>query len=353
MQRLVKYAFMLCVLSVSVFTYTVAAVSAILPADIDDYAAFFNRHYPLAVDGNAESLLYIGALYENGLGIEKDLTLSHVYYNLASAAGLEEAIQQRKRIEKQLNKEEFANARKLAKLYKHGTGIDHLRQTESLQTLAAAKSSTTETIPKEVTEQEAKQITTPSPEDEKESEVKEEDVHIKFFNAVVNNNTTLVANLVSSAGIDVDYRFNDDKTALMLASELGNLSTVGALLDLGANADLKSVDNETALKIAVDSGHDYIAAVLRTKTSVLVPTQLVEDIQLYLSKLGYNPGPADGLYGSKTKRSLERFAKEYKQSFPIEISQRQLNTLKSAHTNYAAKKANELKLQEILQVQDN
>ena len=344
MHRLIKYTIVICFTTIIGLTHSWAADNEQLPSNITDFTAFFNQHYTQAVEGNTKSQLYIGALYENGLGVKKDLVLSHVYYNLASATGSKEAIQQRKQIEKSLSKQEFAEARKLAKLYKPGTGIDHPRQSESLKSVPKVADNKTNTSPNDNTELSTSQKTAATKQEVVESAAENEDIHIRFFNAVVNNNTAQVTKLVSSDGVDINYRFNDDKTALMLASELGNLSTVGTLLDLGANANLRSKDNRTALNIARDSGHDYIAAVLGTKT--FAPTKLVRDIQIYLSKLDFNPGPIDGLYGSQTKQSLERFASEYKQSFPIELSEQQLDTLKAAHISYAANKANELKLQE-------
>ena len=328
-----------------------AVSSEILPADIEDYTAFFNEYYQLAVDGDMQAQLYVGALYENGLGVKKDLTLSHVYYNLASASGSQDAISQRKKIEKLLSKEEFAEARKLAKLYKQGVGIDHPRQTASLN----VKTDSSENLPDPDVKPEKNIIKETSSEQDitatsEEATASSTDVHLNFFNAVINNDFAQIQRLVSSAEVDVNYRFSDDKTALMLASELGNLSTVGTLLDLGANANLKSKDNKTALRIATDSGHEYIAAVLRTKT--LVPSKLVKDIQVYLTKLEYRPGPVDGLYGDRTKRSLRKFSSDYKQDFPIEeASQQQLETLKIAYNDYVAKKLNEQQQQEKIQSQ--
>ena len=104
--------------------------------EISDYIDFFNNQYAKAVDGDANAQLYIGVLYEHGLGIGKDLTLSHVYYNLASASGVQETTSQRKIIEKMLSKDEFANARKLAKLYKPGECIDHPRQIDSIELMS-------------------------------------------------------------------------------------------------------------------------------------------------------------------------------------------------------------------------
>ena len=38
--------------------------------------------------------------------------------------------------------------------------------------------------------------------------------------------------------------------------------------------------------------------------------QLIHEIQMYLTALGYEPGPIDGLYGPKTKRAIEAFERD-------------------------------------------
>ena len=335
MYKLIKFLLLVSAVTLAGSLQVWASDNQLLPSGISDYGAFFNEHYRLAVDGNATSQLYIGALYEKGLGVQKDLTLSHVYYNLASATGAKNAKQQRKRIEKLLSKEEFAEARKLAKLFKKGTGIDHPRQTSSLNIIPEIAKDETQADSKR---SETKTIVSTS----------DDDIYSNFFNAVINNDTAQIKNLVSS-GIDVNHRFSDGKTALMLASEFGYLSTVGTLLDSGANANLRDSNNRTALKIAQDSGHGYIAAVLRTKT--LAPKKLVKDIQTYLARLEYNPGPVDGLYGPRTQRALRQFSTDYSQNHPIAITEQQLETLKTAYSTYITKKTNELKLLQSMQLE--
>lgn len=330
MHKSLKCIAVICFISAIGLSQVFAVGDEILPSDIADYTSFFNQHYRLAIDGNSTSQLYIGALYEKGLGVKKDLMLSHVYYNLASATGTPDAKEHRKRIENLLSKKEFAEARKLVKLFMPRIGLDHPRQTDSLSSEAELSGSQSETNSENSV---AESTTTTS----------SNDIHTNFFNAVKDNNITEV-NMLISSGVDINYRFNDDKTALMLASEYGNLSTVGTLLDLGADANLKSENNRTALSIARDSGHEHIAAMLRTKT--LIPSQLIKEIQIYLRKLQYNPGRTDGLYGKSTKRSLQRFSRDYNQNHPIETSQQQLDTLRTAYNSYITKKTNELKLQE-------
>ncbi len=136
-------------------------------------------------------------------------------------------------------------------------------------------------------------------------------------------------------GADVDYRYKSEngKTPLMIAATVGSIGSVRTLIKLGANTNLKSDENLTAIDYALKNNKQYIASMLEAST----PTRLTgsnkiqtRNIQLLLIKLGYKPGPVDGIFGSRTKGSLSKFAKESNQSFKIEVSDRQIAALKSA-----------------------
>ena len=58
---------------------------------------------------------------------------------------------------------------------------------------------------------------------------------------------------------------------------------------------------------------------------------LIKEIQYYLHKLGYNPGPIDGLLGKKTTNALKRFSSNKHPNHPAEISHRQVEILKNSY----------------------
>ena len=317
--KLIIIIYLISFLAISIAS---ATNSSVLPADISDYSAFFDKQFDKAINGDAEAQLYIGAMYEKGLAVDKDLILSHVYYNLAAASGEQRAITLRKDIEKQLTKEDFANARKLAKLFVPGKGVDHPRQTESIMALPKKRLVTKNTADDTSAKEKTNENVISSDETVDLSEA--------FYYAIESNNVDDIK-ILASAGADVNQRFDGSKTPLMIAADLGNIDAVTTLLDLNANVNLKSNDNKTALDFANASGHKYIAAVLKPRT--IVSNRLTKDIQRYLSKLGYSPGYIDGIYGSRTKRALKRYAKEYNQQFEPQISTLQLDALKYTYND--------------------
>ncbi len=327
-----------CLICIATQKSAFAENNKILPIDIDNYSSFFNHHYGLAIEGNPISQLYVGALYEKGLGIQKDLILSHVYYNLASSNSVEGAKKHRNLIEKQLTKKEFATARKIAKLYKPGVGINHLRQLNSLNLKLA---NDTPAIHTKIDNQQ--NIINELP---KNSDV---DKYTRLFNATTDNDIIEIKNLIET-GIDINYRYSNAETALMVASKSGDLNTVATLLNLGADPTLKSKHNKTAIDIARQNNHDYVVAILRTKTLAL--SELLKDIQVYLNRLEYDIGTVDGLYGIRTKNSLEQFSIDHGQNFPVEISQRQLDALKITYNSFKSSQNNELMAQSSLQQED-
>jgi ankyrin repeat protein len=135
-------------------------------------------------------------------------------------------------------------------------------------------------------------------------------------------------------GADINYRYEDGKTPLMLASSMGSTNTVRSLLALGANMNLVSKEKMTALDYARETNNQSIIALLHTdKTQVttqLSDNELIATIQLYLNRLGYIAGDVDGIYGDKTRISLKQFSIDFEQNYLAEISERQIETLFNA-----------------------
>jgi hypothetical protein len=64
------------------------------------------------------------------------------------------------------------------------------------------------------------------------------------------------------------------------------------------------------------SGSNAVYVVVETQRHTSQSSQLTIDIQRRLRDLGYNPGPADGIYGSKTKAAIEAFQR--KSNLPVD-----------------------------------
>lgn len=133
-------------------------------------------------------------------------------------------------------------------------------------------------------------------------------------------------------GADINHRYEDEKTPLMLASNMGSIDAIHALLELGANPDLVSVENMTAMDYAKKNGDHLIIAALNINnhaTKADPEIILIRKIQFLLGRLGYDAGEVDGDYGKRTKQSLENFTIGTNQTYPAEISNRQVESLKN------------------------
>ncbi len=64
------------------------------------------------------------------------------------------------------------------------------------------------------------------------------------------------------------------------------------------------------------SGSNAVYVVVETQPRTSQRSQLTIDIQRQLRDLGYNPGPADGIYGSNTKAAIEAFQR--KSNLPVD-----------------------------------
>lgn len=81
--------------------------------------------------------------------------------------------------------------------------------------------------------------------------------------AVATQRLDLVRQLLAHNEINVDHRNSDGVTALHLAAAGGQLESVQALLQRGADRKLHDARGNTALSLAVDAGHTAVATVLR------------------------------------------------------------------------------------------
>jgi len=112
-------------------------------------------------------------------------------------------------------------------------------------------------------------------------------------------------------GADINYRYEDGKTPLMLASSMGSISTVRSLLELGANMNLVSKEKMTALDYARGINNQSIISLLHTDKKQVTPqlsdNELIATIQLYLN-----------------------ISIDFEQNYRVEISERQIETLFNA-----------------------
>ncbi len=66
-------------------------------------------------------------------------------------------------------------------------------------------------------------------------------------------------------GADVNARADDGWTPLMYASARGHMKVAEALLDAGADKELKDDDGVTALEIARENKRDDVKALIRRR----------------------------------------------------------------------------------------
>lgn len=129
---------------------------------------------------------------------------------------------------------------------------------------------------------------------------------------------------------DINHHYESAITPLMHASSMGSINTVGILLKLGADTDLISKEDMTAIDFAHKTNDKNIITILQANhdpEETPSEKQLITTIQFYLNRLGYVAGNVDGFFGAKTRNSLKQFSIDYKQNFAIEVSPRQVERL--------------------------
>ena len=81
-------------------------------------------------------------------------------------------------------------------------------------------------------------------------------------------------------GADINYRYENAMTPLMLASKIGSIGVVKVLIELGADQKLTSDENMTAMDYAVKNNNKFVVSVLKTnlKSDVHDKSIVTQDI---------------------------------------------------------------------------
>ena len=90
----------------------------------------------------------------------------------------------------------------------------------------------------------------------------------------------------------------------------------GAAIGAGVGAVVGAVTDQSQINLgSLHSGSGKSSAVASKSTAHASPASyskgspLVEDVQTALSEAGYNPGPADGLIGPRTREAISAYQK--------------------------------------------
>ena len=82
--------------------------------DAGNYSQAFKDAQTLSVDGNPDAQLYLGKMYADGRGTLQVTTYAHMWFNIASMNGSNEAFEERKLIQKQMTPELINEAQGMA-----------------------------------------------------------------------------------------------------------------------------------------------------------------------------------------------------------------------------------------------
>ena len=82
--------------------------------DAGDFSQAFKDAQTLSLEGNREAQLYLGKMYADGRGTLQVTTAAHMWFNIASMNGSDEAFEERKALQTQMTPELINEAQKMA-----------------------------------------------------------------------------------------------------------------------------------------------------------------------------------------------------------------------------------------------
>ncbi|MBT5572180.1 MAG: hypothetical protein HOJ90_13250 [Alphaproteobacteria bacterium] len=171
-----------------------------------------------AENGDQEAQLLLGALLADGNVIPKDLVQSHVFFELASAQGNEEANEMLPVLERQMTPREVVDSRRLARQYRR-----------LLDATADARSRGSNG----------------------------DGLRDQLLDAAAAGNTAKIAELLSR-GADLEGNDTAGRTAVINAAWRGEQEVVDLLIELEADLNVADYSGRTAVSWAASNGHDKI-----------------------------------------------------------------------------------------------
>ena len=103
-------------------------------------------------------------------------------------------------------------------------------------------------------------------------------------------------------------------TPLHKAAWNGHEAVARVLLKAGADPNVEDSKGKTSLMLAEENGHEAVARLLRSRGGNAASAEIEEGlalsgeerrlIQMGLASLGHDPGPADGVFGRRTRAAL-------------------------------------------------
>ena len=223
----------------------------------------------LAESGDGRSMLALGKAYARGLGVLRNLTEAHKWYNLAASLGIAEAADERDALEGKMTGDERARAEELASQWQQAqTNIGTPPVSET-----PLEESTVESTEVELTSRTA-----------------------------IREAQTLLAELGYQPG-PADG-FWGPKTGVAFRSFLvdQNLPESDVLTEALLSALRETAGRPT--EIASDNGQ------ISAQASQQISSDTIREAQTLLALLGYNPGPADGSWGPNTMRAYQSFLRD-------------------------------------------
>ena len=191
--------------------------------------------------GEAKSMLALGRLYLQGVGVPQNYVQAHMWFNLAASRGEAEAIAERDALAAKMTPDAIAEAQKLtlswqpARRQLRPNALHRAVQDGSLSGLQAALAAGV-------------------------------DVNIRDARGwtvlmhAANQGYTLLVPPLLEANADLNVRAADGATALFIAALHGYTEIVVALLKAGADTSFRGPKGRTALGVAQVQGHSKVVA---------------------------------------------------------------------------------------------
>jgi len=282
-----------------------------------NYGTAFQEFNAAARSGDPASQYMLGQLYQEGLGAPKDYVQAHMWYDLAASKGQDRAEEAMRTLERYMTSGQIADARIMTTRWQ----TEHGQPTQSNVAFSVrnAQSSLNQLG---YNAGPADGIMGPSTRSA-----------IRTYQS--DRGLAITGNLTRDLfdRIQADLGGGQTETAVSTSviantqSELRrrgyDVPVVSGVLDAKTQTAIRAYQQQSGLTVTGKASESLLARLQASDGSNHTQTQqdLVRTVQAELSDLGYNGGPADGVYGPSTRSAVRAYQADNKLPVTGEVTQ--------------------------------
>lgn len=280
-----------------------------------NYGTAFQEFQASAGRGDPASQFMLGQLYQEGQGVRRDSVKAHMWYGLAAGQGQTKALQAMQTLERTMTSTQIADARTMARQWEASQGGSptvafSVRNTQSALNALGYNAGPVDGIMGPSTRSAIRTYQSDRGLPVNGNVSRDLFDRIQADLGGGSGGGTVAPEPTVSASVIAD-------TQSELRQRGYDVPAVSGTLDAKTQAAIRAYQEQSGLRVTGQASEQLLARLQASEGPGDTQSQqhLVRTVQAELNDLGYNGGPADGVYGPSTRSAVRAYQSD--NSLPI------------------------------------